>query len=325
MSKAKIVISRKLPQAALAHARELFDVAEGPADRDMTWEETLAALEREQPAGLVFANNIVLDGAAVASLPACLAVAATVSVGFDHVDVAAAKARNLMVTNTPGVLTDCTADFAMLLMLGAARRAKEYLAIAGEGWPRVLGANEMLGIRLSGKTLGILGMGRIGQAVARRAHGFGMFVLYSDVKRLDPATEAGCRYFPDPEAMLPECHFLSLHAPAMDETHRWLNAKRLSLLPRGAVVMNSARGVLVDEDALLEALKSGHIAAAGLDVFAHEPGGNRELISTPQVFATPHMASATLETRTDMGLRALDNVAAYLGRGQALDPLWRLQ
>lgn len=319
---ARVVISRRLPAAALAHARGLFEVVEGPPDRDMTVEETLAAVGAAQAAGLVFTNDVVSDERAIARVPDCLRVAATVSVGFDHVDVRGCQARGLMVTNTPDVLTDCTADFAMLLMLGAARRVREYIGVAEAGWPHALGATEMLGVRLSGKTLGILGMGRIGQAVARRAQGFGMTVLYSNRSRLDAAAEAGCHFIADPEAMLSSCQVLSLHAPASEATLRWLNAARIALLPRGAIVVNTARGALVDEVALSAALRSGQIGAAGLDVFATEPIGNPDLIALPNVLATPHMGSATVETRTEMGLRALDNIAAFLATNAAIDPLW---
>ncbi len=190
------------------------------------------------------------------------------------------------------------------------------------GWRRRIGQGDLLGIRVTGKTLGILGLGRIGRAMAKRAAGFDMTVLYHARHRLPPDLEQGARYFADLRAMLPHCDFLSLHAPATKETDRIINQQTLALLPRGAVLVNVARGGLVDEDALYQALHSGHLFAAGLDVFRTEPDYDLRFRDLPNVILSPHVGSASMETRNAMGFRALDNIAAVLAGRAAMDPLW---
>jgi hydroxypyruvate reductase len=251
------------------------------------------------------------------------AIAGTSSVGYEHIDVAAAKARGLVVTNTPDVLTDCTADFTFMMLLAAARRGHEYDEVMRAGWRRRFGQGDLLGLRVSGKTLGILGMGRIGRAVARRARGFAIQVLYHSRHRLPTEQEEGARYFADLREMLPHCAFLTLHVPATPDTDRIINAEMLALLPRGAVLVNVSRGALVDEDALYAALTSGHLYAAGLDVFRAEPDYDLRFRDLPNVMLSPHMGSASVETRNAMGFRALDNIAAVLAGRGPIDPLWR--
>jgi lactate dehydrogenase-like 2-hydroxyacid dehydrogenase len=318
--KHRIVIARPMTDAVSARARREFDAVLA-ADSSWDLNAVLHRLEEHRAAALVTWVTIRMDAAALARLPQSVRVLATCSVGYDHIDVVAARARGLVVTNTPDVLTDCTADFTMLLILAACRRAHEYDAIMRAGWGRAFAVNEMLGLRVSGKTLGILGMGRIGRAVARRARGFGMRVLYHDVQRLPADMEEDAEYVGDFSAMLPRCQILSLHAPGGAKTDRIMNRKTFALLPKGAVLVNAARGALVDEEALIEALQSGHLFAAGLDVFRREPDFERRLAALPNVFLAPHMASATEETRTAMGMRTLDNIAAVLGGGAALDPV----
>jgi lactate dehydrogenase-like 2-hydroxyacid dehydrogenase len=190
------------------------------------------------------------------------------------------------------------------------------------GWRFRIGQGDLLGVRVTGKTLGILGMGRIGQAMAQRARGFDMRVLYHSRNRLPPEQEKGATYFADFCDMLPHCQFLSLHAPVVPATDRIVNARALSLLPRGAVLVNVSRGGLVDEEALLNALASGHLFAAGLDVFRAEPDFDQRFSKLDNVILSPHVGSASVETRNAMGFRALDNIAAVLdGRGP-IDPLW---
>jgi len=319
--KHRIVVSRPVPSPVTERARTEFD-ATLAEDRDMGRDAVLQALADHDAEALVFSSNLKLDAATLAALPAHVRIAATCSVGYDHIDVPAAKARGLVVTNTPEVLTDCTADLAFLLLLNACRRAGEYSAIIREGWGRSFGMHEMLGIRASGKTLGIVGMGRIGRAMAQRGRGFGMKVLYTDVQRLPPELEQGATYYPDLRAMLPHCEILTVHAPGGAATDKMMNAETFGLLPKGAVFVNAARGGLVDEDALIDALKSGHLFAAGLDVFRSEPNFDRRLDALPNIFLTPHMGSATFETRVAMGNRALDNIAAVLDGKPAIDPLW---
>ncbi|MCA1939927.1 MAG: D-glycerate dehydrogenase, partial [Caenispirillum bisanense] len=250
--------------------------------------------------------------------PARVRAVATFSVGYDHIDVAAARARGLIVTNTPDVLTEATADIALLCLLGAARRAweAESLLRAGQwtGWT----PTQLLGIHPGGKRLGILGMGRIGMAVARRAAAFGMRLHYHKRSRLPAAEEAalGLTYHATAEDLLRVSDFLSVHMPGSPENRHFLNADRLALLPEGAVVVNTARGTVVDDAALIAALKSGRVAAAGLDVFDGEPAVNPGYLGLPNAFLLPHLGSATLETRCAMGFRALDNLDAVF-RGEA--------
>jgi lactate dehydrogenase-like 2-hydroxyacid dehydrogenase len=235
----------------------------------------------------------------------------------------AARARHLTVTNTPGVLDGCTADHAMMLLLAAARRAMEYDRIMRQGWRYRIGQGDLLGVRVTGKRVGILGMGRIGRALAQRARGFDMKVLYHARNRLPPDLEQGAEYFADLDAMLPQCDFLSIHAPGGATTDRMIDARALSLLPPGAVLVNVARGSLIDEDALYDALTSGKLFAAGLDVFRDEPHYDMRFADLDNVVLSPHVASASKETRDAMGYRALDNIAAVLAGRPAIDPLWR--
>jgi lactate dehydrogenase-like 2-hydroxyacid dehydrogenase len=264
-----------------------------------------------------------LDAAAIAALPATVRAGATISVGYDHIDVIAARARGLMVTNTPGVLDECTADHAMMLLLTAARRGMEYDRIMRQGWRYRIGQGDLLGVRVTGKRLGILGMGRIGRAFAQRARGFDMKILYHGRTRLPPDLEQDAEYFPDFHAMLPHCHFLSIHAPGGAATNRMIDARALSLLPDGAVLVNVARGSLIDEDALYDALTTGKLFAAGLDVFRDEPDYDLRFAALDNVVLSPHVGSASKETRDAMGFRALDNIAAVLAGRPAIDPLWR--
>ena len=318
----RLVLACLMPSDVVARARGEFDavVAEGPSD--MTAPEVVQAATNHHADAIMFTNTLPLLDEPIAALPASVRVGATSSVGYDHIDVAAAKSRGLIVTNTPGVLTECTADFAFMMLLAAARRAYEYDRIMRNGWRFRIGQGDLLGVRVTGKTLGILGMGRIGQALAQRARGFDMRVLYHSRNRLPPEQEKGAAYFADLHDMLPHCQFLSLHAPAGPATDKILNARALSLLPRGAVVVNVSRGGLIDEEALLDALASGQVFAAGLDVFRTEPDFDLRFSQLNNVILSPHVGSASVETRNAMGFRALDNIAAVLdGRGP-IDPLW---
>ena len=318
----RLVVARPVPPAVTERAQREFDALVSD-DRDLDLEEVLARLREHRADALFFSSNLKLDAAAITRIPEHVRIAATCSVGYEHVDVPAAKARGLIVTNTPDVLTDCTADLTMLLLLGACRRAGEYGAIMREGWGRSFGLKHMLGLRVSGRRLGILGMGRIGRAVAQRSRGFDMTILYSNPRRLPPELEQGARWFPTLAEMLPHCEILTLHAPGGPGTEAIINRDTLARLPPGAVLVNAARGSLVDEEALIEALRSGRLAAAGLDVFRGEPHFDRRLAALPNAFLTPHMGSATVETRNAMGFRALDNIAAVLGGRPPIDPLWR--
>jgi hydroxypyruvate reductase len=288
----------------------------------MTAPEVLHAVTEHRADAILFTNTLPLSSQVIAALPHSVSIGATSSVGYDHIDVAAAKAHGLVVTNTPDVLTECTADFALMMLLAAARRGSEYDRIMRNGWRFRIGQGDLLGVRVNGKRLGILGMGRIGRAVAQRARGFDMRVLYHSRTRLSPPLEQGAEYFSTLEAMLPQCDFLSLHAPATVQTDRIINAHTLSLLPRRAVLVNVSRGALVDENALYDALSSGQLFAAGLDVFRTEPDFDQRFAALDNVILSPHVGSASVETRNAMGFRALDNIAAVLAGRGPIDPLW---
>ncbi len=319
--KRPLVVARQMPPDVRARIAAEYD-APYPGDRDLDADEVVRALETTRAEALMFSSHLKLDAGLIARLPPRLRIAATTSVGYEHIDVAAAKARGLIVTNTPDVLTECTADLAMLLILAACRRAHEYGSIMQAGWRRSFGLGDMLGLRVSGRTLGIVGMGRIGRALAQRARGFGMTILYSNPRRLSPELEQRASYFADFRAMLPHAQILSINAPGGPATAGMMDSAAFAALPRGAVFVNTSRGSLVDEEALLAALDSGHLFAAGLDVFRNEPAFDRRLAERPNVFLTPHMGSATVETRNGMGFRALDNIGAVLDGRPPIDPLW---
>ena len=321
--KPRLVLACLTTTDVVARARHDFDAIIADGASDMTVAEVTEAAAAHRADAILFTNTLPLSAAAIAGLPACVKVGATSSVGYDHIDVPAAKARGLAVTNTPGVLTDCTADHAMMLMLAAARRGAEYDRIMRKGWRFRLGQGDLLGVRVTGKRVGILGMGRIGRAFAQRARGFDMKVMYHGRTRLPPELEQGAEYFADFHAMLPHCDFLSIHAPGGAATDKMIDAKALALLPNGAVLVNVARGSLVDEDALLDALTSGKLFAAGLDVFRDEPDFDMRFAPLENVVLSPHVGSGSKETRDAMGFRALDNIAAVLAGKPAIDPLWR--
>jgi len=320
--KPRLVLACLMPTDVNVRAHEEFDALIVNGNSDMTGPEVADAAERHHADAVMFTNTLPLNAELIARLPDSVRVGATSSVGFDHVDVAAAKQRGLIVTNTPGVLTECTADHAFMMLLAAARRAYEYDRIMRQGWRYRIGQGDLLGVRVTGKTLGILGMGRIGQAMAQRARGFEMNIVYHARNRLPPEVEKGATFFADLHAMLPHCEFLSVHAPAGPATDRIINAQALALLPDGAVFINVSRGGLVDEDALLQALTSGKLFAAGLDVFRSEPDFDSRFANLDNVILSPHVGSASRETRNAMGFRALDNIAAVLSGRGPIDPLW---
>ncbi len=319
----RLVLAALMPRDVVTRAREEFDAIVVDGKDDMTVAQVIEAANAHRADAIMFTNTLPLSADAIARLPASVKVGATSSVGYDHIDVAAAKARGIVVTNTPDVLSECTADFAFTMLLAAARRVYQYDKIMRSGWRFRIGQGDLLGMRVSGKTLGILGMGRIGRVMARRARGFDMAVLYHSRNRLPPELEQGAQYFASFQEMLPHCDFLSLHAPAGPATDKIVNAEALAKLKRGAVLVNVSRGGLVDEDALIDALTSGQLFAAGLDVFRSEPDYDMRFAKLDNVILSPHIGSASVETRNAMGFRALDNIAAVLAGRGAIDPLWR--
>ena len=320
--KPRLVLGSLMPADVNRRAAAEFDALIVEGTNDMTGPEIAQAAVAHGAEAIMFTNTLPLSAEIIARLPPSVKAGATSSVGYDHIDVAAAKQRGLIVTNTPGVLTECTADFAFMLLLGSARRAFEYDRIMRQGWGFRIGQGDLLGVQVTGKTLGILGMGRIGRAVAQRARGFDMKIVYHARNRLPPELELGATFFPDFESMLPHCQFLSVHAPSGPETDKIINARTLALLPDEAVFVNASRGGLVDEDALIAALRSGKLFAAGLDVFRSEPAFEKRFANLNNVLLAPHMGSASRETRNAMGFRALDNIAAVLSGKGPIDPLW---
>lgn len=239
-------------------------------------------------------------------------VISTYSIGVDHIDLQAAAKRHIAIGNTPSAVTDATADIAMLLLLGASRRAFEAQELVRTGDWTIARSGALLGWQVTGKILGILGMGRIGQAVAKRARAFGMRIHYSDPHQQSEEKVGDAVFHADPLELLGVSQFLSLNAPETEKTHHFLNAKTIALLPQGAIVVNTARGGLVVDDDLIAALQSGRVAAAGLDVFEGEPKLNPSYAGLKNTFLLPHIGSATVESRTQMGVVALDNIEAVL-------------
>lgn len=307
-----VLVTRRLPEAVEARLRDAFDVTLNADDHSLTPHDFAHA----DVDGILTTVGDDFSAATIARLSPRVKVLATFSVGYDHIDVEAAARRGIVVTNTPDVLTDATADCALLLLLGAARRASEGMhmihAKAWTGWR----PTQLLGTHVTGKRLGIAGFGRIGQALAKRARdGLGMRIHYYDVAQRPAAEEKGATFHASLEAMLPHCDFLSLHLPSLPSTRGILDARAFALLPRGAVVINTARGDLVNDAALIAALRSGHVAAAGLDVFAGEPRLDPGYLDQPNAMLLPHLGSATLETREAMGFCAVDNLRACLAGG----------
>jgi glyoxylate reductase len=291
-----------------------FQIESNPYDRVLTRAELLEKVKGRD--GLLPLLTDRIDGEVMEAAGRQLRVIANYAVGFNNIDVPAATARKIAVTNTPGVLTDTTADLTLALILGVARRLAESdrYARAGkyEGWAPLL----FLGADVHHKTLGLMGFGRIGYAVAKRALGFDMRILYHDNRRADPELERQVQaQYADRDTLLREADFLSIHVPLTPETKRFLSTREFSLMKPTAYIVNTARGEVIDEEALAAALKNKQIAGAGLDVFEHEPAIHPALLTMDQVIILPHIGSASTETRTKMGLMAAENlIAVFQGR-----------
>jgi lactate dehydrogenase-like 2-hydroxyacid dehydrogenase len=313
MGKPVLLVTRRLPPAVEARAARDFEARLNPEDRARTGADLLAAAAGAN--AILCAPTDRLDAPTIAALPASVKAIATFSVGFEHIDLEAAKARGIPVCNTPDVLSVATAELAMLLIVAAARRAGEGERLVRSGLWTGWTPTQLLGTQVSGRRLGIFGMGRIGRELARIARGFAMKVNYHDIARLPPEREEGAIFHPDEASFLAASEVLSLHAPGGDGTRHWLNAKRIAMLPKGAVVANAARGSLVDDAALIAALRSGHVAAAGLDVYDGEPKVNPGYFSLENVVLLPHLGSATTSTRDAMGFLALEGIGTVLAGG----------
>ena len=307
-SKLKVVLTRRLPDPIETRMRELFDAELNLTDAPMDRAALADALQRAEV--LVPTITDRLNAELIGQAGPQLKMIANFGAGMDHVDVAAAVGRGLIVTNTPGVLTEDTADMAMALILAVSRRIVEGAAVLADGRFEGWTPTWMCGRRLRGKRLGIVGMGRIGQALARRARAFGIQVHYHNRKPVAAAIaeELDATWWDDLDQMLGRMDIVSLNCPATPATHRLLSAERLALLQPHAVLVNTARGELVDEAALAEALAAGRLAGAGLDVFEQEPAVHPGLLGLPNAVLLPHMGSATVEARLDMGERVILNI-----------------
>jgi len=320
MSKKPVVlVTRRLPLAVEQRLQRDYD-AHLNTDDELYSSDRLLALAAAADA-IIPCHTESLNAEVIARLPESVRAICSFSVGYDHIDLAAAKARGITVTNTPDVLSNATAEIAMLLMLGAARRAHEGARMLRTDTWADWSAIGQLGVEVTGKRLGIIGMGRVGQVMARRARGFDMEIHYYNRHRLSAEIEAGAIYHADLSDLLPHCQFLSVHCPATPDTRQLLNAERIALLPDGAVVVNTARGAVVDDDALIMALQSGKLFAAGLDVFNGEPDIDPRYRDLDNTFLLPHIGSATQETRDAMGFRALDNLDAIIAGREPRDRL----
>ncbi len=311
-SRPRIVVTRTLPAAVEAELRKDFDAVLNVDDQPFDADGLKAALQGADGLLPTVTDKLTAEVLGVAGRKA--RIVANFGVGFNHIDTAAAKAAGLTVSNTPDVLTDDTADIAMTLLLMVARRAGEGERYVRSGQWTGWRPTQMLGTKVSGKTLGLIGMGRIARAVARRAHhGFGMNVIFQDPypPKPDEAAALGAEGRDTIDQVLAEADFVSLHCPATSETRHLMNAARLGRMRRGAFLINTARGDVVDEAALVAALQAGTIAGAGLDVFEKEPAVTPALLTMDNVVLFPHLGSATTDTRIAMGMRALENLRLF--------------
>jgi lactate dehydrogenase-like 2-hydroxyacid dehydrogenase len=313
MAKPVLLVTRRLPPAVEARVTRDYEARLNAEDTPRTGAE-VAAMAKGADAVLCCPAE-KLDASSIAALPDTVKVIGTFSVGFDHIDMAAVRARGIAVVNTPDVLSVATAECALLLLLAAARRAGEGERLVRSGKWTGWAPTQLLGCGVVGRTLGIFGMGRIGRELAALAQGLSMVVHYRDVAPLPPELERGAIYHGDDDSFLAVSELLSLNAPGGPATMHWLNAERIAKLPRGAVVANAGRGTLVHDAALITALRSGQIAAAGLDVYEGEPALNPEYLRVENVVLLPHLGSATTVTRDAMGAMVMDGIDAVLAGG----------
>ena len=310
--KPKVIVTRKLPDPVETRMRELFDTELNLTDAPLT----RAQLEDIVGRADVLAPTITdrIDAALLARAGDRLKLIANFGAGIDHIDVAAANARGITVTNTPGVLTEDTADLTMALIMAVARRIVEGANITQGGGFTGWTPTWMMGRRITGKRLGIIGMGRIGQAVARRARAFGLQIHYHNRKPVGPriTEELEATYWESLDQMLARMDIISVHSPHTPATYHLLSARRLKLMPPHAILINTARGEIIDETALAEMLEAGAIAGAGLDVFEFEPTINPKLLGLPNAVLLPHLGSATIEGRIDMGEKVIINIKTWM-------------
>ena len=304
----KILVTRNLLPENEERVKKLFDAKLNKADNILSSEELIN--RSKDCDGILCIGGNKFDKAIIDQLSSSVKIIANYAVGYNNVDVDAAKQKGITVTNTPEVLTDATADISILLLLGASRRAYEgrkHAETQSWNWS----TNFLMGKQMSNKRLGILGMGRIGRAVAQRARGFGMEIHYHNRSKLSPDLELGATYHDNIKSLFSQSDFLSINCPATAETTNLLNEETINFLPDKAVVANAARGDIIDDAAMIKAMKSGKIFALGLDVYNGEPKINEEYLQLDNLFLLPHLGSSTKRTRIDMGDRAIDNLENF--------------
>ena len=309
----KILITRKLIKSSEEYALKIFNAKLNDEDKILTKDQLIS--ESEDCDGILSSITDKFDKDIIYKLSKKIKIISNFAVGFGNIDVHAAKERNIVVTNTPDVLTDATAEIAILILLGAARRAKEGIEwTKKQNWK--WSADFLVGKQLTGSRLGILGMGRIGRAVADKARAFGMKIHYHNRTRLDKSLEKGAIYHKSLESLLSVSDFFSINCPATKETKHIINKKTIKHFPDGTIISNSARGDMIDDDAVVEALKNGKIFSLGLDVYNGEPKIHPEYLTLPNVFVLPHLGSATTKTRTAMGDLAVSNIEEFFKTGK---------
>jgi len=309
----KILITRKLLQESEQYASKIFDAKLNNGDKLLTKEELIN--NSSDCDGILSSLTEKIDEDVISKLSNKIKIISNFAVGYGNIDIIAAKKRNIIVTNTPDVLTDATAEIAMLILLGAARRAKEAMEwVNKKNWK--WSADFLMGKQLTGSRLGILGMGRIGRTVADKARSFGMIIHYHNRSQLDKNLEKGAIYHKTLESLLSVSDFFSINCPATNETKHIINKETLKSFPDGAVISNSARGDMIDDDAMVDALKNKKIYSLGLDVYNGEPNIHPEYLTLPNVFVLPHIGSATIKTRTDMGNLAVSNLEEFFKIGK---------
>jgi len=309
----KILITRKLINSSEKLAVKLFDVELNKDDKLLTKNEIIE--KSNDCDGILSSITDQIDAKTISKLSNKVKIISNFAVGFGNIDIEAAKKKNIVVTNTPDVLTDATAEIAILILLGAARRARE-----GAQWAEKKNwkwsADFLMGKQLTGSRLGILGMGRIGRAVAEKARAFGMKIHYYNRSRLNKNLEKDSTYHKSLESLLSVSDFFSINCPATKETKHIINKNTIKYFPDGAVVSNSARGDMIDDEAMVEALKNGKIFSLGLDVYNGEPNIHPEYLTLPNVYVLPHLGSATNKTRTAMGDLAVNNIDEFFRTGK---------
>ena len=309
----KILITRKLIKNSENNAVRIFDAKLNKEDKLLTKEELIK--ESNGCDGILSSLTEKFDNEIISKLPKSIKIISNFAVGFGNIDTKAARKRNIVVTNTPDVLTDATAEVAMLILLGAARRAKEGINWAAKkNWK--WSADFLMGKQLNGSRLGILGMGRIGRAVAHRARSFGMKIHYHNRSQLDKSLEEGAIYHKNLESLLSVSDFFSINCPATKDTKHIINKETLKHFPDGAILSNSARGDMIKDDDMVESLKNGKIYSLGLDVYNGEPDIHPDYLTLPNVFVLPHLGSATIGTRIAMGNLAISNLEEFFKTGK---------